>query len=194
MNIYLKLFLATGIPFGIFMGIFYSFRYGFSSGLADGLFAGIFFGGFMSLILGFLHSRSVKRMPYGKSKEAMDVHHVRNIELRVSYDKAFDLCIESLNLIKRSKIRKEDRSQGKIDARAGINWKTWGDLISLDVRKKDNDRTQVIVLSRPVVRTTLVDYGKNLENVERISSFLKEKSETVYNRRTYGSAPLGAST
>jgi len=181
MNRYLKLFLATGIPFGIFMGVFYSLRYGFPEGLIAGLFAGLFLGGFMSLILGFLHSRSVKRMPFGKSKEAMDVHHVRNIELRVSYDKAFDLCIESLNLIKRCKIRKEDRSQGKVDARAGMTWKTLGDVISFDVRKIDNDRTQIEVSSRPAVRTTLVDYGKNLENVEKIIRFLKEHRETAYN-------------
>jgi hypothetical protein len=38
-----------------------------------------------------------------------------------------------------------------------------------------------MVSSRPAVRTTLVDYGKNLENVERISAFLKEQSETAYN-------------
>jgi len=175
MNIYLKLFLATGIPFGILVGIL--------SGPVYGLSAGIFFGGFMSLILGFLHSWSVKRMPSGKSEEAKGVYHVRNIDLQLPYDKAFDLCIESLDLIKRCKIRKEDRSQSKIDARAGITWKTWGDTISFDVRKIDNDRTQVEVSSRPSVRTTLVDYGKNLENVERISSFLKEQSETAYNSR-----------
>lgn len=181
MNRYLKLFLGTGIPFGIFMGISNSFRYGFPSGLVEGLFAGIFFGGFMSLILGFLHSRSVKRMPSGKSEEAMDVHHLRNVELWLPYDKVFNLCVESLRLIKKCKIQKEDISQGKIVAKASMTWKTWGDVISFDVRKIDNDRTQVIVSSRPAVRTTLVDYGKNLENVERISSFLKEQSETAYN-------------
>lgn len=174
MNRYLRLFLATGIPFGIFMGIFYSLRYGFPSGLVDGLFKGIFFGLFMSLILGFLHSRSVKRMPSGKSEKAIGVHHVRNVELQFPYDKAFNLCIESISLIKKCKIQKEDRSQGKIVAKTGMTWKTWGDVISFEVRKIDNDRTQVLVSSRPAVRTTLVDYGKNLENVERISSFLKE--------------------
>jgi hypothetical protein len=181
MNIYLKLFLAAGIPFGIFMGIFYSLQYGFPSGLVAGLFVGILFGVFMSLILGFLHSWSVKRMPSGKSEEAMGVHHVRNVELRLPYDKVFNLCVESLRLITKCKIQKEDHSQGKIVAKAGMTWKTWGDIISFEVRKIDNDRTQVMVSSRPAVRTTLVDYGKNLENVERISAFLKEQSETAYN-------------
>ncbi len=120
-------------------------------------------------------------MSYGKSKETMGVHHVRNIELQVSYDKVFDLCIESLNSVKRCKINKENRPQGKIDARAGMTWKTWGDVVSFDVRKIDSDRTQIEVSSRPVVRTTLVDYGKNLENVEKIIKFIKEHDEPVCN-------------
>ena len=187
MNIYLKLFLklflAMGIPFGIVMGIFYSFQYGFSVGLVAGLFAGILFGCFMSLILGFLHIRSVKQIPSGKPEEAMDVHHLRSIELQFPYDKAFNLCIESLSLIKKCKIQKENRSQGKIIAKAGMTWKTWGDVISFDMRKIDNNRTQVTVSSRPIVRTTLVDCGKNLKNVEKIIRFLKGHTETAYNSR-----------
>ena len=89
----------------------------------------------------------------------MDVHQVRNIELKVHTIK-LDLCIESLNLIKRSKIQNEDRTHGKIAARVSITWKTWGDVISFDVRRIDDDRTQIEVSSRPVVRTTLFDYGK----------------------------------
>ena len=182
LKLHLKIFLVTGIPFGIFMGIFYSLKYGFPSGLIAGLFReGIIFGVFMSLILGFLHSWSVKRMPYGKSEESLGVYHVRNVELRLPHDKVFNLCIASISSIKKCKIQTEDRSQGKIIAKAGSNWKTWGDVISLEVHKTDNYRTQVVVSSRPTVRATLVDYGKNLENVKIISSFLKEQSETAYN-------------
>ncbi len=56
-----------------------------------------------------------------------------------------------------------------------------GDVISFEVHRIDDDRTQVKVSSRPAVPTTLVDYGKNLENVERIISFLKKQSEMAYN-------------
>ncbi len=177
MNRYLQLFLAMGIPFGISMGVLFSFPFGIPSGLVAGVAAGIFFGGAMSLILGFLHSRSVKRISSGQSEEAMDVHHVRDVHLRLPYDKAFDLCIKSLSLIKKCKIRNEDRSQGKIAARAGMTWKTWGDVISFDVRKMGKDGIQVEISSEPALRMTLVDYGKNLENVETLVGFLKAHSE-----------------
>jgi hypothetical protein len=178
MNIYLKLFLAAGIPFGIFMGIFYILVDGLIIGLIKGLIAGILFGGLMSLILGLLHTSSVKRMPYGKSKEAMKVHQVRNIELQLPYDKVFNLCVDSLGLIKECEIQEKDHLQGKIVAKSGTTWKSWGEIITFQLHKIDNKTTQVIVSSRPVVSTTIVDYGKNLENVERITSFLKEQNKT----------------
>jgi hypothetical protein len=172
MKIHLKLFLATGVPYGILTGLIYLLLFGPLTGLIAGLFAGILFGGFMSLILGSLHTWSVKRLPF-KSREVMDVHHVQSIEMKLPYDKVFDLCIESLRLIRKCKIVEENRSQGKIIARTGTTWKSWGEVITFDIRKM-NDVIQVKVSSRPAVRTTLVDYGKNLENVEKIVSFLKE--------------------
>lgn len=161
------------------MGISSSFLYGIPSGLAIGAVSVIYFGGFMSLSLGFLHIKSVERMALGKSAEAMGVHHVRNVELRLPYDKAFDLCIESLSLIKKCKIRNEDRFQGRIVAKAGMTWKTWRDTISFEVRKTGNGGIQIEVSSRPALRTTMVDYGKNLENVEKIVEFLNAHSEST---------------
>ncbi len=181
MNRDLKIFLGSGVPFGTLMGAFYSLRYGFSAGLIGGLFAGLIFGTLMFIILGFLHSRSVKKIASGKSEKAMGVHHVRNIEVQVPYDKLFDLCVMSLGLIKKCKIQEENRSQGRIVAKAGINWKTWGDTISFDINWMNDGYTHVKVSSRPTARTTLVDYGKNLENVEIIIAFLKKQSETACN-------------
>jgi hypothetical protein len=178
MNIYKRLFLATVIPFGIIMGICLMFQYGFL-GFVAGLFGGIFYGGFMSLILGSLHIWSVKRISYRKSKDITNVRHSRNIELQLSYDKAFNLCIESLKIFKKYKIKEENYSYGKIVAITGMTWKSWGEVISFDVHKTDNNRIQIIISSKPVLPTTLVDYGKNLENVERIVVFLKEKSEVI---------------
>ncbi len=102
----------------------------------------------------------------------MEVHHVRHVELRLPYDQAFDLCISSVNAVKKGKIRMEDRPQGRIEARAGLTWTSWGEVISFDLRRIDEDRTRVEVSSKPVLRTTLVDLGKNLENVEKIAGSL----------------------
>ncbi|MBI5739194.1 MAG: hypothetical protein HZA16_00605 [Nitrospirae bacterium] len=173
MNRNLKIFLASGVPFGIFAAILFSSFYGTDAGLPGGLISGLVFGFLMFIILGFLHSRAVKRIAGEKSGEAMGTCHVRDIKLPLPYDRTFDLCIDSLKLIRRCRVQEEDRSQGRITARSSINWKTWGDTISFDITGINSENTAVKVTSRPTVRTTIVDYGKNLENVKRIISFLK---------------------
>ncbi len=168
----LKIFIASGIPFGIFTAILFSSLYGANVGLSSGLISGLIFGFIMFIILGFLHSRAVEKIAGEKTEESMGTYQERNIKLQLPYDRTFDLCIKSLSLISRCKVREEDRSQGKIIAISSINWKTWGDTISFDITRISNKDTAVKVSSRPTSWSTLVDYGKNLENVKTIVSFL----------------------
>ena len=176
MNRNLKIFLAGGIPFGIFTAVLFSYLYGIKLGLSGGLISGSIFGFVMFIILGFLHSRAVEKIAGDISEESMATCQVRNIELPLPYDRAFDLCIKSLSLISRCRVQEEDRSQGKIMARSSVNWKTWGDTISFEITGISDEKTAVKVSSRSTARSTIVDYGKNLENVKTIVSFL-EKSK-----------------
>ncbi len=173
MNRNLKIFLGGGIPFGIFMAVLFSSLYGISTGLPAGLVSGLFFGFIMFIILGFLHSRAVEKIAGDTSEESMAVCQVRTVELQLPYDRIFDLCRRSLDVISRCRIREENRSQGRIIAASSINWKTWGDTISFDITSINNEKTAIKVSSRPTSRSTLVDYGRNLENVIAIVSFLE---------------------
>jgi hypothetical protein len=173
----LKIFLATGIPFGIFSAVLFSHLYGFSAGLPAGLLSGLFLGFLMFIILGFLHSRAVEKIGGDRSEAAVAICQVREIELQLHYDKAFDLCMKSLRLIGRCRIQNEDRYEGKITAKSSINWKTWGDTITFEITGISNEKTALKVSSRPTSRSTLVDYGKNLHNVKTIISFLKKSQQ-----------------
>jgi hypothetical protein len=176
MNRNLKIFLATGIPFGIFMAVLFSIIYGINAGLPGGLISGLIFGFLMFIILGYLHNRAVNKIAGDISYGSMGTCHAQNIELQLPYERAFDLCIRSLDLIGRCRVLEEDRSEGMIVARSSVNWKTWGDTISYDISRTDNDSTAVKVSSRPTSWSTLVDYGKNLENVKIIVSFLEQSN------------------
>jgi len=174
MNRNLKIFLANGVPFGVFMGILFSSLYGLNAGLTAGLMSGLIFGFLMFIILGFLHSRAVRKISGGTAGASMGTSHERNIKLHLPIDKAFDLCIESLGMIGKCRVREQDRSRGRIIAGSPVNWKTWGDTISFDITAAGREETGVRISSRPTSRSTIVDYGKNLENVEKIVSFLKK--------------------
>ena len=169
----MTIFPAGGIPFGIVIGIVNSYRYGPYAGLISGMAAGLFFGFVMYIILG-LHRKSVRKIGDGKFRDETAIHHFRNINLNLPFDRAFDLCIESLSLINSCTIRNADRMNGKIIAKAGLNWRTWSDTITFTIRSRGDGRTDVELSSRPTARTTIIDFGKNLENVETIISFLTQ--------------------
>lgn len=173
MNRNLKIFFISGIPCGIFGAVLFSSLYGINVGLPAGLVFGLIFGFLMFIILGVLHSRAVEKIAGDRSKESMGTCHVRNIELQLSYDRTFALCIKSLDLISRCRVQEQDRSKGKIIARSSVNWKTWGDTITFEITGGSNDITAVTISSRPTSWSTLVDYGKNLENVKTIVCFLE---------------------
>jgi len=144
--------------------------YGFLSALVSGFFKGVFIFlifAFLLCILRFLQKK-------------MGVHQMQKVELRLPYDKVFNLCVESLRLINKCMIQKEDRFQGRIDAKVGMTWKSVGEIITFEIWRVDNNRTQVEISSRPALGTTFFDFGKNSGNVETIISFLKEHGEKVY--------------
>jgi len=60
MSSYLKQFLIVGVPVMVTLTAFFSLLLGFNRGLIPGLLIGLFVGGFISLILGFLYSKSTK--------------------------------------------------------------------------------------------------------------------------------------
>ncbi len=173
----MKIFLAGGIPFGILIGTLNTYRYGLQPGLISGLIAGLAFGLIMYIIIGFLHSREVNKIGDGKFRSETGVHHFRSIQFQAPYDQVFDLCVESLRLIKNCKIKEDNRLTGKIIARAGLNWKTWSDTITFLINREHDGCTHIELSSRPTARTTIVDFGKNLENVETIIIFLRHSLE-----------------
>ncbi len=173
----MNIFLSGGIPFGILMGITTSYQYSPQVGLIGGLISGLIFGFIMYIIIGFIHGRAVKKVGDGKFWSETGVHHIRNIQLTESYDRVFNSCIESLSLIKNCNIKESDRLTGKIIAKAGLNWKTWSDTIIFTIRRTEDGCTHLKLSSRPTARTTIVDFGKNLENVETIILYLKKSVE-----------------
>ena len=176
MKRYFKLFLfITSIIF-IYCVFIYSIYNRFYTGLYWGIIWGLTYGFLFTIISAYIHTRVIKKKGYEISEKTMDVHQKRKLKLKLPYRVAYNLCLESINSLPKARLQKQSISQGKIDVKSGMGWNTLGEKISFGVRKIDDDRTQIIVSSRPVVRTTLIDYGKNLDNVDKISNFLKKRS------------------
>ena len=133
--------------------------------------------GLVLSFLNFLHIAIIRRR-YGKSEELLKAHHTREVELSLPYDDAFDRCIEALKSLKSCEIQ-ENRHSGKIVAKKPSNIPLlykYPDLITIELYRVGDSRTKVKISSRPFFHHVSVDYGSNLENVEKITSFLKKFS------------------
>jgi hypothetical protein len=63
---------------------------------------------------------------------------------------------------------KYDREQGLYKAKTGATLRSWGEIIVIKLVQLDNYKTQLSVLSKPLLKTTLIDYGKSSMNIQKI--------------------------
>jgi hypothetical protein len=59
---------------------------------------------------------------------------------------------------------------------------TYGEIITFQLQSLDADTTLVRIASRPRLKTTLIDYGRNLEHVNRLSLYLRQRSASDHLR------------
>lgn len=171
---YLKLFLHMAVPFGFLIGIFYALTQGIYLGVVIGVLLGVLYGVVTTLVLGYLHVSSAKKsvLEDDYSRAVHEVNQQERLELSVPYEKAFNLCLEASEVLHRVKIENYDYAEGIIQAKTGVNWDTFGDLISFKLIASDDNYTDIEITSKPKVYQ-LLDYGKNYRNVKNIRSYLE---------------------
>jgi hypothetical protein len=65
-------------------------------------------------------------------------------------------------------------ASGKLVFRTGLSWSSWGEVISLRLEPIDETSTLVHLHSRPWLPTTLIDYGKNQQNLAQLQRMLTD--------------------
>lgn len=168
MKMFLKIFVISGVPFGAIIGLISSIDEGLEAGLVTGLTAAFFFGVAMSLTLGSLHKWKSRKW---RSNDNIGPNQTGIIHLDTTADDAFDRCRDVLSLMG-AVLKLEDKTEGRIEAEFGRSWKSFGESILVRVSSQSSDRSCVQVSSAPIVKTTLVDFGKGLENINRILHLL----------------------
>lgn len=123
------------------------------------------------LVLWWIHRISIKRKGFPLTKQNLSVVHQRELRLNLPYEQAFSISKEAIRQLSRI-IKQEDYSTGTLIANSRITWSSFGEQIVFKIDAIDDNRTQVRFTSRPIVPTTKFDYGKNLENIERIRHYL----------------------
>lgn len=124
----------------------------------------IFFGG-MAVAL-FVGARRLWVNPERGSAVKREV----TINVQGQFDQIWDACIAALKRMKVG-INTLDAKQGLISGETGLNWRSWGEIVEVQITVVGPNECAVHVKSDCRMTTTLVDYGKNSSNIRQ---FLRE--------------------
>lgn len=79
---------------------------------------------------------------------------------------AFGRAADAISRIPRTSVKHTDAAAGLIEARVGVNWRSWGERLIVRVQGHAEDQSEIDVVSEPLLRATIADYGKNQRNVD----------------------------
>ncbi|MEI8073651.1 MAG: hypothetical protein WCH78_02790 [Bacteroidota bacterium] len=63
---------------------------------------------------------------------------------------------------------KYDKEQNIYKAKTSATIRSWGEIVIIKLTKIDNYKIQLSVLSKSILKTTLIDYGKSSLNIQKI--------------------------
>lgn len=92
------------------------------------------------------------------------------IQLSTPLTEAYRRSAQALNVIG-GKVKTEDPSTGRIEGTVSMSLTSWGENILIQVSGVD-DGAMVRISSSSRMPTTLVDFGKNAQNVRRFLDWL----------------------
>jgi hypothetical protein len=167
--IYLKVFLASGPPFGLLFGLVALLAGGPRTGLIVGLLTGLAFGVPMALIIGSLHIARIGASGPGEVSGGTRASTV--VELPMQMDRALHQAAGVLQSLGGFQIEQVDVTAGVLTARSGMTATSWGEQVTIEARPGPAG-TALRIQSRPSMKLTLIDYGRNADNVRRIAEGL----------------------
>jgi hypothetical protein len=179
-----RIAIATGVPYAVLWSIYMAIvedvgldPAGLGIIAATGAVAGLFFGILMSVVLGRWQWRAAnrRRLADPAAPDAVDVGVHRRSTVRVEVPAAEILrrSSDAAGVLRRGRVTAVEEADRIVTLRVGMSWRSWGERVVLRLHPQSPSVTDVVVTSRPVFPWTLVDYGVNASNVERMIGWLR---------------------
>lgn len=149
-------------------GIYTAWRTNLWNGVAIGLLFGFIITSIGSVLV-VLSYFTIKRI----KPVATAVDQERTLVIIGSLGEVFSWCVDYLKAGVEFKDVAAFEDQGTVKARAGMSFASWGENITVTCRSLPDGFVEVKIKSKPRYRTTVLDYGKNLRNVETIAKALQ---------------------
>ncbi len=134
-------------------------------------------GSFMALLTSWKHDELVQVVAdlidwFDRGSPRPPVNVRERITVPLPPEQALAACRAAVEQVPKATGVQLD-TQTTLQARVGMTWRSNGERIRCSVRPVDGG-SEVEIHSRPWLRTTLLDLGKNRENVDRIRAALEE--------------------
>jgi hypothetical protein len=172
---FFRIFGFCGLSFGSFVTIYTLLgSRSLSLAIRMGVVAGVLFGLMMAIALTAVHWWSMRKRGFDPDAKGSRVDARESVALALPPEEAIARCRAALEANPHFRDVRVDPAAGTVNARSRMSWASFGEVIECRVRPGDGGST-LEIRSRPAVRSTIVDYGKNRENVERIRTFLAQQ-------------------
>jgi len=178
-----RVFWSTAVPFGVAMCVFRLGHFPMLYAVGMGIVMGSLFGG-VSLWM----QRGAERRLEAQGIDPGDLAPVQERSEEINGDLAlvYEASRRALLNLHKLRIVKEDPVTGKLDAKTGAGWYSWGESVSVRVTG-DGPQTTVHICSKPRLSTAVVDNGKSVENVALFFQRLRsELAAPAPNNRSRG--------
>lgn len=159
-NLYIKTFLFTGIPFGL-ATIIADYMSGEEISIWKFLFMTFSFGALMSITMVAMHKQRLKSRGLTNNTE---IYQDKTIKSPLSLVEFKEKLMSDPHFKKMELLEMED---GFI-LKTKMSWESWGEVIRIKLISKNEAMNEYQISSRPKVKITQIDYGKNHENINII--------------------------
>ncbi|MFR9805894.1 DUF6404 family protein [Pseudonocardia sp. RS010] len=170
----LQLGLLTGVPFGLLWGVLMALRERQDAAAGPAAYvivgvasvvAGTLFGLVMAAFLGRLQDRAARRTGVG------GVVAQRVVRAAVPPREVLARAAEAAARLPGGRVTAVDGDRALL--RTGVTWRSWGERVDMEVLPQEPG-ARVVLRSRPLVPGTLVDQGRNAENVALLADWVAD--------------------
>ncbi len=162
---YMEVFIIMGSLFGILLLLPFILKFGLWKGFIGTLIGTILWTAIMGATFIPIDFLLTRKLP----SDASSVRQERVLQVQGEFIRIFEKSFEILRGMKFIKKIEPAEGSQSISARTKASIASFGEDLTLEFKPMDGENTEVYISSCPIVRYTLLDFGKNYRNVERIS-------------------------
>ncbi len=170
---YIRIFFLSALFFSVWMGIVYTFQFGnVYTALISACIGGIVFGLIMAALSYYFDQKLHKK---GIDTSNTSPRQSRKMSVNSTISELMPICEQAIISLNRAVIKEKDLTTGTIKAKTRMTWRSFGEVIKISTQSLGDNETLIEIKSSPFIPTAIIDYGKGLENVETIVSYIKSE-------------------